>query len=332
MATEDMWVTVHPGHAFPENQHCIRAFGIPRFGGEQCFCDPYIALWIRDGGEVVFGCAWNEHGKVRARFTWDGKMFTSEQTNGFRILKCCGHDSDKYHWVQAKAADESALLYSGEYTPAMIVNGDHSTVGKASWKRKMVWVCEDGKEESCQGDKFQDCYLLAEKRHTNHAGFASEDMWVTVRHGETFPQDQHCIRAFGIPKLGEQGLCDPYIALWVRGDGEAVFGCAWNEHGNVKARFTWDGKMFTGEQTDGFRILKCCDRDSDKYHWVQAKAANESTLLYSGEYTPAMIVNGDHSTVGKASWKRKVVWVCEDGKEESCRGDKFQDCYLLAKK
>uniref|UniRef100_A0A914WIB3 Uncharacterized protein n=1 Tax=Plectus sambesii TaxID=2011161 RepID=A0A914WIB3_9BILA len=162
---------------------------------------------------------------------------------------------------------------------------------------------------------------------------ATEDMWVTVRPGDPFPEQQKCIRALGVPGLDQEAVSHPdsYIALWLRPDGEAVCGTAWNEGGIVKARFTWDGKQFTGEETNGFRILKYCEHDSDKYHWVRAKEANEHALLYIGEYVPAVVVCGKDAAIGKANWQRKMVWTCENNCESCHQDEEFSNCFLLAK-
>ncbi len=46
MATEEHWVTVRYGDAFPEKQGCIRAMGIPGFPQQTISNqDYYIALW-----------------------------------------------------------------------------------------------------------------------------------------------------------------------------------------------------------------------------------------------------------------------------------------------
>uniref|UniRef100_A0A914X0C2 Uncharacterized protein n=1 Tax=Plectus sambesii TaxID=2011161 RepID=A0A914X0C2_9BILA len=161
---------------------------------------------------------------------------------------------------------------------------------------------------------------------------ATEDNWVTVRNGSVFPQQQGCIRALGIPGINHHCVCDPdaYIALWLRPDGEVVFGCAWSEVGFIKAQFPWDGEVVTGEEADRYRILKCSNDTPNRYHWVQASQANEHSLLYVGEYTPALVLKGNKAIVGKACWDRKMAWTCEGG--ESCyQGGNFSDCYLLAK-
>lgn len=74
-------------------------------GGEAELVDSFVALWIRDDGEAVFGRAWAEGGRLRASFPWGGKEVRESDTRGVRVLTYIGPKADhdhKYKWVRAK--------------------------------------------------------------------------------------------------------------------------------------------------------------------------------------------------------------------------------------
>lgn len=162
MADED-WAVVYPDGDFPKGAVRAMSRGL-KCDDDPNVCDSYVALWIRDDGEAVFGRAWNEGGKMKASFPWGGREVREDETRGVRILTYIGPKSShdhKYKWVRAKDANPDQLVYSGEYLPAVVEfeNGDE-ILGKANWNRRMAWSSCHGKENVHEGNAFDNAHLL----------------------------------------------------------------------------------------------------------------------------------------------------------------------------
>lgn len=167
---DDTWAIVYPGDAFPKG--AVRALGRGLSCQDNQFCDVYVAMWVRDGGEAVFGKCWNNGGKAEATFPWGGKEVRGDETKGYRVLTYIGPQSEhkyKYRWCRAYKTQSNNLLSISQYTPAVIhcQNGEEC-LGKASWDSRMAWSGRAGAEQVHEGVEFDNCHLLCRFKTEQH--------------------------------------------------------------------------------------------------------------------------------------------------------------------
>jgi len=172
----------------------------------------------------------------------------------------------------------------------------------------------------------------------------SETVWEAVHSLQTCPKAM--VRALGRGLLNEDHYeTDSYVALWVREDGENVFGRAWcDEDGKIRAAFAWGRKEIRGTETDGYRVLTYIgpfSKNKFAYRWVSAKtiadpnkSPNASDLVTGdqGLNSPAVVIAADGTEhLGNANWGLKIARTARFGKGILTTGKDFDNVYLLVK-
>jgi hypothetical protein len=114
----DQWMDRNENSDFPANAYGVRLKMDDGSQVMQC-----VALWYKHG-EPVMGRCWNQGGKLKASFGWDGKEF-STQLGSMQVLcydpMTAGYDYDWRPFSQMKTAGWTPV-HVGDVAPCIITN------------------------------------------------------------------------------------------------------------------------------------------------------------------------------------------------------------------
>jgi len=176
------------------------------------------------------------------------------------------------------------------------------------------------------------------------AGNVSLDTYQIVHPLETCPKGM--VRAMGRGLWNEDNAeTNSWVVLWIREDGENVFGRAWcDENGKIRAAFAYGGEEVRGTETQGYSVLTYVgsfSKDKFRYRWVKVKQVanaatppNKGDLVTGtrGENTPVVVVSKDgQEHLGNANFDLKIARTALLGREVVTTGAEFDESYVLVR-
>jgi len=170
--TLDSYQIVHALETCPKGM--VRAMGRGLWNEDNFETNSWVALWVREDGENVFGRAWcDEDGKIRSAFAWGRKEVRGVDVGAYRVLTYIGPFSKNkfsYRWVKATTignpntpphASDLVTGDKGENSPAVVVGEDgQEHLGNANWDLRIARTARLGKGILTTGKDFDSVYLL----------------------------------------------------------------------------------------------------------------------------------------------------------------------------
>jgi len=170
--TETDWQVVHALETCPKAM--VRALGRGLLNEDHYETDSYVALWIREDGENVFGRAWCDvDGKIRAAFAWGRREVRGTEIGAYRVLTYIGSfakNKFSYRWVKATTignpntppnVSDIVTGDQGLNSPAVVIAKDGTEhLGNANWSLKIARTARLGKGILTTGKDFDNVYIL----------------------------------------------------------------------------------------------------------------------------------------------------------------------------
>lgn len=157
------FVDIHHGDPFPMN--AVQALDRPLQTSDSSCAISYVALWYYNG-EVVFGRAHSNNGRVVAYFPWGDKEHCSDRAGTFKIL--VSQFPGEYRWVPLNTANRNSVVTVDSYSPCVITGvksadgrlRNSEMLGKTQLSRQMAWSSWDGRVIVHTGSQFQNIFVL----------------------------------------------------------------------------------------------------------------------------------------------------------------------------